>query len=195
MPRFQIAMDEISEHLKKVAQEIDTTKVDEMISTIISASRIFIFGAGRSGLVGRAFAMRLMHLGFQVFVIGETVTPSMKKGDVLIAISGSGETSSVVQAVQVANKIGSKIIGITSNIDSVLGKLANVVILVKGRTKLDVDKNYVTRQILGQRQPLSPLGTLFEVSVLVFLDGIIAELMEKLGKTEKDLKEMHPIVE
>ena len=88
----------IISEISSVMEEIDENTIEEVISEILNANKIFIVGAGRSGLVGKAFAMRLMQIGFKVYVVGETITPSMEEGDLLIAISNSGETKSVCWA-------------------------------------------------------------------------------------------------
>ncbi|MEM3163261.1 MAG: 6-phospho-3-hexuloisomerase, partial [Desulfurococcaceae archaeon] len=70
-----------------------------------------------------------------------------------------------------------------------------VLVVVPGRTKIASEEDYFARQILGIHEPLAPLGTLFEDTLMVFLDGVIVELMNKLGKTEEDLKEAHANIE
>jgi 6-phospho-3-hexuloisomerase len=184
-------MGNILEHVRGIVNEIDSEAVDEMLKRISAAERVFVIGAGRSGLVGRGFAMRLMHCGKRVHVIGEVTTPPLKKGDVMVIISGSGETVYITEAARVAKEKGVYVISITSNKNSSLGKLADLVIVVKGRTKVDLRKDWVTRQIMGERQPLGPLGTLFEASAMVFLDGAIAEVMERCRVKEERMKERH----
>jgi len=177
-------------------------QVDKMIDTLVEVyarrgeSKILVMGAGRSGLVGRAFAMRLMHLGYDVHVLGDTIVPSIGKKDLVIAISGSGRTQLIVTAAEAAKKVGAKIIAITSYPDSPLGRLADIVVEIPGRTKLrGLELDYFARQILGIHEPLAPLGTLFEDTALVFLDGVIVELMHRLGKTEDDLRARHANIE
>ena len=85
---------------------------------------------------------------------------------------------------------------LTSYPDSTLGQLADCFILVKGRTKKEVDdENYMKRQIHGNYTSLTPLGTAFELTSLVFLDAIVSELMEKMRQTEADLKARHAVLE
>jgi len=91
-----LLMELMGEHIKKVGRDINKDSVNKLIEDILNANAIFLMGAGRSGLVARAFAMRLMHLGLKVYVVGETTTPAVKRGDLVIAISGSGETRSIV---------------------------------------------------------------------------------------------------
>ncbi len=185
------SMNFIADHLKRVASKLDTVSVKALVDSIMSAERIFVMGAGRSGLVARAFAMRLMHMGFNVYVVGETTTPAVNTEDLVIAVSGSGETTSIASLGMIAKRIGSKLATITSNKDSSLGRISDVVILVSGRTKEDVIyEDYHARRMIGYIQ-LAPLGTVFEISALVFLDAVISELMVRTGESEEDLKSRH----
>ncbi len=192
-------MKEIVIFIDKVIEKLRDNEVRAMIDTLVDAYRngrkVLVMGAGRSGLVGRAFAMRLMHLGFNVYVLGETITPSIGETDVVVAISGSGRTQLIVTAAEAAKKVKAKIVAITSYIDSPLAKLADIVVEIPGRTKLAPDIDYFARQILGIHEPLAPLGTLFEDTAMVFLDGVTVELMHRLGKSEKDLRAKHANIE
>lgn len=189
------AMKNIAKHIEKVIDELNDREVEAMLEQINAAEKIFIMGAGRSGLVGKAFAMRLAQLGLNVYVIGETVTPAMSERDLLIAISGSGETNSVVHAARTAKGIGSKVLSVTSYPESSLGKVSDNVVVVKGRTKIDIEIDHLKHQLEGTHKSFTPLGTLFEDSVMVFFDGITAGLMKKLSKEEADLKKRHATLE
>jgi 6-phospho-3-hexuloisomerase len=175
---------------------VDKEHIDNLLDEIVKAERIFIYGAGRSGLAARAFGMRLVHLEFQTYIIGETITPSARENDLFICISGSGETSSVIDYARSAKKAGVKIASITSYPDSTLGKLSDMVLVIKGKTKLDISKkDYDKRQIEGQSVTLAPMGTLFEDTAMIFFDGLIAELMTRLNKSEEHMMSKHTCVE
>jgi len=193
------AMLEIIEYLTKSLDVISDHDKDRLIETLVEAykrsSKIFVVGAGRSGLVVKSFALRLMHLGFSVYVMGETIIPRMRKGDVLIALSGSGRTKSVISVAEAAKSVGAIVVSITTFMDSPLAKLGDVVVLIPGRTKLAREDDYLVRQVIGLHEPLTPLGTLFEDLAMIFLDGVVVELMDKLGVTEEELKERHANVE
>jgi len=193
------AMVEIINFVSKAIDMISDKEKDNMIETLIDAykrgARVLVMGAGRSGLVGKAFAMRLLHMGFQVYVLGETIIPRIRKDDIVIAISGSGRTKLIVTAAEAAKAVGAKIIAITSYPDSPLAELSDIIVRIPGRTKIAEEEDYFTRQILGIHESLAPLGTLFEDTVMVFLDGVVAELMNKLGKTEEDLRNEHANIE
>jgi len=190
---------EILDFIHKAVELISDFEKENLLSTLLEArkegKRIFIVGAGRSGLVAKAFAMRLLHLGFSVYVIGETILPPMGKGDILIAVSGSGRTKTVVAVAEAAKSLGARVIALTTYPDSPLGKLADVTVRVPGRTKLAAEEDYIVRQVIGVHEPLVPLGTLFEATTLIFLDGLVVELMSKLGVSESELRERHANIE
>ncbi|AFH42838.1 6-phospho-3-hexuloisomerase [Fervidicoccus fontis] len=193
------AMKEIATFINKSIDELKFDEVDRVVKRLVDAynskSKILVMGAGRSGLVGRAFAMRLMHLGFNSYVLGDTITPSISKGDIVVAISGSGRTELIITAARAAKKTGAEIIAVTSFLNSPLGEISDLVLEVPGRTKLADEHDYFARQILGIHEPLAPLGTLFEDTALVVLDGIVVGLMYRLGKKEEDLKQKHANIE
>ena len=186
----------ILDNIKNAEEFLDEDEIEKFENIIIESKNIFVTGAGRSGLAAKAFAMRLMHLGLSAYVVGETISPAIYEDDCIIAISGSGETNTIVSAARIAKNRGSKVLALTSYPESSLGQLADSYILVKGRTKKEVDdENYIKRQIHGNYTSLTPLGTAFELTTLVFLDAIVSELMEKMHQTESDLKARHTVLE
>jgi len=196
---LKAAAKEILDGAMKAIDELDMNSVEKMIRMILDAkdTKIFVVGMGRSGFVGRAFALRLMNLGFNVYFLGETITPAAEKDDLVIAISGTGETKMVLTASSAAKEIGARVVAVTSYPESPLGKIADHVVVVKGRTKLGWprEEDYLARQILGEREPLSPLGSVFENNCMIFLDCLIVELMYRLNKTEEELRRRHATIE
>jgi 6-phospho-3-hexuloisomerase len=188
-------MEKLTQKIEEQLRAIDQKSIDLFIESLTTAKRIFIVGAGRSGLVARSFGMRLMHLGFTVYVVGEVITPAIGKDDLLIVVSGSGQTLSPVVAATIAKEKGVKIIGITSNPESDIGKLSDTIVQIKGRRSEDVKRDYDARQLTGNHEPLTPLGTLFELATMVFLDSIIDELMLRYRKSEDELRKLHADLE
>src|SRR3989304_7471290 len=190
---YQRATQDLIESVRESLTRVQLDQVEKMVVEMLASTdrRILVLGAGRSGLIGRAFAMRRMHLGFQVFVMGETITPSIGKGDLIIALSGSGTTKLVVTAAEIGKTVGAKIIALTSYVDSDLAKLADDVVVVKGRTRVADEKDYFLRQLMGEHELMAPLGTVFEISLMTFLDGIVVELMHRLNLTEGELRKRH----
>ncbi|MBP1449109.1 MAG: 6-phospho-3-hexuloisomerase [Thermoproteus sp.] len=196
---FRAAYTEISNFIINSLNILDLNTIEKFIQLLVSAYKeergVLVVGMGRSGLVARGFAMRLRHLGIHSYVLGETITPPVDKDDVVVAISGSGTTQIVVAAAEAAKKMGAVIVAVTSYPDSPLGRLADIVVFVPGRTKIAAMDDYFARQILGLHEPLSPLGTLFEDTAMVVLDAAIADLMRRLGKNEQDLARRHANIE
>jgi hexulose-6-phosphate isomerase (EC 5.-.-.-) len=193
-------MYDITGFILSAVKRLDAKKISKMVDMLVDfyqnkRGRILVMGAGRSGLVGRAFAMRLLHLGYNAYVLGETIVPAIREGDIVIAISGSGKTKLIVTAAEAAKEAKARLIAVTSYPDSPLGRLADLVIEVPGRTKYSNETDYFARQILGMTEPLAPLGTLFEDTTMIVLDGIVAELMIRLKKTEEDLRLVHANIE
>ena len=195
--KFMIsAIEAILDNIHDAEEYLVEEDIAKFIEVITTADNIFVTGAGRSGLAAKAFAMRLMHLGLSSYVVGETISPAINAGDCILAISGSGETNTIVTAAKISKKRGAKVLALTSYPESSLGQIADGIIHVKGRTKVEVDdENYLKRQIKGNYTSLTPLGTAFELTSLVFLDGLVSELMETMGKTEEDLKNRHTVLE
>jgi len=190
---------EILEGARRAIDELEPGQVEKFIRILMKAKeeghKIFVVGMGRSGFVGRAFALRLMNMSFNVYVVGETITPAAEEGDILIAISGSGETKGTVTAAEAAKEAGALVVAVTSHPESPLGRLADHAVGVKGRTKIAARKDYIARQMMGEREPLGPLGTIFENACMVFLDSLIVELMHRLDMTEEDLRRRHTNIE
>lgn len=147
-----------------------------------SASRIFISGAGRSALVARFFAMRLMHGGYNVFVVGEIVTPSLGKDDLLIVISGSGETETMIAFAKRAKELGAKLVLISSRTSSTLADMSDRVI--------PIGKPDMYGKVLGM-----PMGTVFELSTLIFLEAVISHIIHEKGIPEEEMRARHANLE
>jgi 6-phospho-3-hexuloisomerase len=194
---YDQAVDQIMRSVQDILSNVSKDQVEKMVNMMLEAKdhRILIIGVGRSGLIGKSFAMRLMHLGFHVYVMGETITPAIGKNDLIISISGSGSTKLVVIAAEIAKEVEAKIIAVSSYPDSSLGKIADHIVQIRGRTKLAREKDYFLRQISGIHAPLAPLGTMFEIAASIFLDSVIAEVISKLGKTEDELRKKHATIE
>ncbi|MBS1263216.1 MAG: hypothetical protein MAG715_00387 [Methanonatronarchaeales archaeon] len=190
MSRALEAMGIIARSVEKVSRDIDEEEVEGFVDSLLEAESVFLMGAGRSGLVARAFAMRLMHLGFSVHVVGETTTPLHGENDLVVAISGSGETSSVAEMGEIVEESsGTELALVTGSRSSTIGRLADHVVELPGLDELE------ERLGVEDISAYAPLGTLFEETVFGFLDGVVSRLMERQGQTEKDLALRHAALE
>jgi 6-phospho-3-hexuloisomerase len=183
--------------IKDTAAELSESEIEAFLSEFKGARRIYVMGAGRSGLVAKAFAMRLMHLGFVAYVVGETITPAMRQDDLLVIFSGSGRTKTVADIAVTAKEIGGRIALITSNRTSKIGSIADAIVIIKNRRDKVKDESagFEIRQMTGEHRSFAPLGTLFETAAMVFADACVSRLMEISEIDEKDLKKRHANVE
>jgi len=174
----QLILDKITGILEATEESYD----EKLTAMLDEAGRIFIAGAGRSKLVGNFFAMRLVHGGYNVNVVGEIVTPSIKQGDLLIIISGSGETEQLIAFTKSAKKMGAKIMLISSKATSTIGDMSDGVFQI-GREDL-------YGKVVGM-----PMGTVFELSTLLFLESTISHIIHEKGIPEEIMRERHANLE
>jgi 6-phospho-3-hexuloisomerase len=195
--RVQEMMRLMASKIRTIANSISDDDVGKFIEELLKAKRIYVMGAGRSGLVAKAFAMRLMHLGFQAFVVGETITPALNSGDVMVIFSGSGRTKTVADIAETGKEIGAHICLITANADSRIGKVADCIVIIEHHRD-DVEDDAVEfeiRQMMGDHKSFAPLGTLFETASMVFADAVISRMMEITQVDESALKNRHTNIE
>ena len=178
---------EIIEEIEKVIKDFDDTRLNELMEELLIKKRIFITGVGRTGMIMKSFAMRLMHLGLKVFVTGEINTPSINKDDLMIVGSGSGETSTVVALSEMAKKLGVKIVLFTINDSSTMGEIATTKITISATSPKLIKKNNF--------HSIQPMGALFEQSLMITLDTLIIMLMEKLKVKSEKMFENHANLE
>ncbi|MCR8632610.1 6-phospho-3-hexuloisomerase [Paenibacillus radicis (ex Xue et al. 2023)] len=162
---------EVIKELNRTVSLISEESAEKLVEHILQAERIFVAGAGRSGLMMKAFAMRMMHMGLQVYVVGESVTPGLSKEDLLIIGSGSGETKSLLAMAAKAASLGAAVAITTVIPDSSIGRLADLVIQIPALSKDTTDSGLTSIQ---------PMGSLFEQSILLLFDSIILQMMIRL---------------
>lgn len=159
---------------------VDTGKLSLFEDAILSNRKVFIYGSGRSGLVGQLFAVRLVQLGLDVHFVGEMTTPIIGRDDLTVLISNTGITSSVVQTAKIARRIGSKVICITGKANSELASASDIAIVLSVPNDDRISKS-------------APLGTIFENSALLLFDCVICNIMERENITEQDMRNRHAI--
>jgi len=172
----------IIEKISGVLEATDPTYDEKLTQMIDKASRIFVSGAGRSGLVARFFAMRLMHGGYDAYIVGEVVTPSIRKGDLFIVISGSGETETMIAFTKRAKEQGAEVVLLSTKKSSTIGDMAGFV------CQIGTAEQY--GKIAGM-----PMGTTFELSTLIFLEATIAHIIHEKGIPEEEMRTRHANLE
>ncbi len=175
--RLDETLDLILGEVTSALAEVDPEEVTQFERAVLAAREVFVAGEGRSGLIARCLAMRLMHLGRRSHVAGETTTPAAKEGDLLVAISASGETRVTRARAEAAHAHGAKVIGVTAAPDSSLAQLADLRLTIPAPA---------VQQYGGSR---------FEQAALILLDAVIFRLQSRLRRTATDMDARHATIE
>jgi 6-phospho-3-hexuloisomerase len=186
IPRDTIA--EITAELSACLDKVSDEQVERALEKLECAPRIFIAAAGRSALGARGFAMRLMHLGKEVHIVGETTTPPIAAGDLLVIASGSGQTKSLVGTTTRARQLEATVLLFTLAEDSPIADLADQIVLISAPSPKAPDANC-------QMTSIQPMGSLFEQSLFVLLDCLILLLMNRQGTTAEEMFSRHANLE
>ena len=184
--KFHENVDQIFKEVVKVLGRLRSADIEPVVEQLLKAQRVYVAGGGRSGLMARAFAMRLMQLGLVTYVVGETTTPAVSAGDVLLVCSGSGETQVTVLVSRVAKDAGAHVIAITANRDSPIAKIADTALVLEAPHKSAPGD--------GARS-IQYAGSLFEQSLLILTDAMALEVARALGKTDSELSQRHANLE
>ncbi|GAB3278809.1 6-phospho-3-hexuloisomerase [Parasphingorhabdus pacifica] len=163
-------LETIQNEIGGVLANTDPEPVESAARDIDAAERVFVAGAGRSGFMASAFAMRLVHLGSRVHVVGETTAPTMSSDDVLVAVSGSGSTPGTVRAVEEAGRVGSRVLAVTTDPESKLGALADTVVSIPAATK---------HRRAGEAASIQPLSSLFDQCTHLIFDAVCLRIAQQ----------------
>ena len=169
-------------------QSLDEKQLQDLKNQIKKAKKIFVAGAGRSLMMIRGFAMRLMHIGYEAYVVGETVTPAIESGDLLIVASGSGRTATLMVMADKCKKIGAELALITTDPSSAIGEMADYIIEIPASsTKLECNK----------RKSIQPGANTYEQCLLLISDAIIIDIISngRLEENNRDIMKKHANLE
>jgi 6-phospho-3-hexuloisomerase len=155
--------------------------IASVLDALLKAPSIFVYGAGRSGIIGRAFAMRLVQTGLRAYVIGESVTPIVSHGDAVFIFSNQGESYSSIATANIVRREGAALIVVTAKPTSKLAHAATI------QLTLSFPED-------PSRAAFAPLGTLFESAALRLSDALVAEIITARGETEDSMRRRHAIM-
>jgi len=168
--------------LAHVLKRVKVRELKALERSILDSDRVFVTGLGRTGLMARGFAMRLMHLERRVYHVGDVITPAVGEGDLLIICSRTGRSKVLSYYISIARKAGARVAVVTANPGSPVASRADVVLALD---------DTLPRRPASRRGPLPPLGSLFEQALLVALDQVVMDLMVRLELTEADMARVH----
>jgi 6-phospho-3-hexuloisomerase len=168
--------------LRGVLAHVDDVAVADLADALRRARRVFVTGEGRSGFMARAFAMRLMHLGLTVHVVGETTTPAVTGDDTLVAVSGSGTTAGTVRVAEQAAATGADVHAVTTAPDSPLARAAASTLHLPAATK---------HRRAGEAASVQPLSSLFDQATHLVLDVVALRLARLLEVDHESARAAH----
>lgn len=166
---------------------IDPTAMECMVAAIAEARRVALHGCGREGLMMKAFAMRLFHLGLDVHVVGDMTTPPLGPGDLLLVSAGPGYVATVAAIVEVARQAGARTACVTAQPAGAVPRACDLTFLLPAQTMAD-DRGAAATSVL-------PMGSLFEGAQFLVFELLVLALRERLGETAETMRARHTNLE
>lgn len=177
-PRLTVLAKSVLKEVSRAVATFNDAAADGLCDLVLGSRRVYLAGMGRSGLVGSAFAMRLVHLGFEAHIVGEMTAPAIGTGDLLVVVSCTGRTRTIVAQAEAAKAAGARLAVLTSSPRSKLAKAADLVVWVK-----------------ASKDSIQFGGTLFEQALFVYLDAVVLLLGSRLGARSEELLSRHSNLE
>lgn len=156
----------ILQEISQVVGKVDRDQYRQLKEMLAEPGKLFIFGEGRSGLLGRMIAMRLMHCGCEVYVVDETITPSLAKGDRLLIISGSGNSARIREMAKKSEATGYRVWLVTADGEALGETWCDGGILIPAATR---------NRKPGEPATVQPLGNQFDQSAHLLLDAAVID--------------------
>lgn len=176
---------QILAEIDRVLSQVNEEEIEELCDAIVSARRIVVYGLGREGLAMRGFAMRMMHLGLDVAVVGDVTTPPIGPGDLFLVSCGPGYLSTVQSLTGVARQAGSRIAMLTAQPRALLPQQADLLVCLPAQTMAEGEQSSSTQA----------MGSAFEQALWILLDALLPRLQTALGQSLDDMRRRHTNLE
>lgn len=177
-----MVIDELNRALSHVSDET----VQQLITEILNADKVFFVGVGRVMLSLQSICKRLAHLGIHTHYVGEITEPALTNKDLLIVGSGSGSTLFPVAIAKKAHQLGARIVHIGSNPNSEISSIVNLMVRIPVQTKY-----YLEDEIKSEQ----PMTSLFEQSLLLLGDIVALTIIKQKDINLKSLWQYHANLE
>ncbi|MEM7821357.1 MAG: SIS domain-containing protein [Candidatus Aenigmatarchaeota archaeon] len=164
--------------------------LDEIYKNIENAKAIHTWGKGRSGTAAVALALRLKQFGYNVWFIGDTIKEPIRRGDVVILFSGSGETAEIVDVAKKARRDEATVISITSYKESELAKFSDLIFWLPGGMEKKKGWDYLEAQLTNKKQPFYGGGE-FELLAYLFQESFVNSIGSYKGISQGKIAKEH----
>ena len=185
MPDFAALAARAADEIKAATQAVDPAQVMALVLDITRAGRIVAYGVGREGLMMRALAMRLYHLGLDAHVVGDMACPPVGPGDLLILSAGPGAFSTVMGLIGVAQAAGARTACITAQPGGGAALACDTVLVIPAQTMAD-DQGAAS---------VLPMGSLFEGAQYLTFELLILALRDHIGVSPDAMRARHTNLE
>lgn len=171
------------DYVKESVQEQDCA---DLIAAVQQSNKVFCYGLGRAGFSMKAFAMRLMHMGKEVYFLTETITPNFGSGDLFVVSSASGETAQLIALAKKARQLGGKVAVLTTNRRSTITEFSDVTVQISAPSKNQKQSTFSSAQ---------PMASLYEQALLIISDALVMKMAADSGAPEEELFRRHATLE
>lgn len=187
MSNLEEYSNKIGEEVSAVLSRVDTEQMQTFLDLIQKARKIALYAGGREGVMIRALAMRLFHLGYDVSVVGDMTAPFLANSDLLILSVGPGYIATVDALRSVAQRDGARVVCLTAQPEGKTARAADNIVYLPAQTMAD--------DTGGKATSLLPMGSLYELVLFVFNEIVVLELLKRTGKTFDQARDRHTNLE
>jgi 6-phospho-3-hexuloisomerase len=173
------------DELAQVADRMDEAALEPIVRAIAGAHRTMLYGCGREGLMMRALAMRLHHLGLEVCMQGDMTAFPLGQGDLFLCSAGPGSLATASALCGVAREAGAQVIVVTAEPEGATSSLAHQLLVIPAQT--------MARDVGGAS--VLPMGSLFEGAMFVVFEVLVLRLRDTLGETAETMRGRHTNME
>ena len=178
-------MRDAAAELAAAVGRLEEATLQPTVEAIAAAERVMLYGCGREGLMMRALAMRLHHLGLKVCMQGDMNAFPLGPGDLFLCAAGPGELSTGSALCGVAREAGAQVIVITAEPDGATSARADDRLVIPAQTMADD---------VGSDAVL-PMGSLFEGAMFLVFEVLVLRLRDRLGETPASMRARHTNME
>ena len=181
-------LDEYYANAKGVLGKIACQGLEDIVSLLLEAEKIFVLGLGHSGMIAKVLSMKLNHVGLRAYTVYDEVNPPFGKRDLFVAVSQSGETDTILSLARKARTLGGKVAAITCAAESSLGELSKIVLQIDNRAE-HVDLSLLA--LIGEEKHQNLSGTLFGFNLYVLFYTLVIMIAQRKNETGKSIDQRH----
>ncbi|MDZ4095352.1 MAG: SIS domain-containing protein [Paracoccaceae bacterium] len=190
-PAFADLARSAATEIRMAVSGVEPAEVTGLVAELAQAKRILCYGVGREGLMMRALAMRLYHLGLDAHVVGDMSAPPVGAGDLLLVSAGPGDFSTVTALIGVAQAAGARTACVTAQPQGRVPAACDRVLAIPAQTMADDQPPAPTLTPVS----VLPMGSLFEGAQFLIFEILILLLRDRIGTTSGAMRARHTNLE